>query len=192
LIPVMNLVPFWVDFAFRFDWIPVTVFCVTLVSVLSFVWSRSAHRSRVVLAVVFVLYLGWHGVQTTIQCLSFRSAADYWTTCLENFPDSRMCAYKLGQDWERRNMRIALSSFILEDRIYTKYKKSRGFYSINSLPWACKRLNDKKRASFFFKRAMLRGGLSRQRMDEAAKFVRENRLSKKDNLEILRTNDLLL
>ncbi len=174
LLPVLRFIPFWTDFAFRYCWIPVTLFCVTVVALFSSKWNTLSKYGKIVAAGLFVMYLGWHSVRTVIQCSYFDSIEEYWTACLEKFPDSKMCAYKLGQYYiKKKQYKKAIDALSFEDRVKSQRQWSRAYISGGMLATSYKRLGDMEMASFHHKRTLLRTSHKKKKETKGRKAARK-------------------
>ncbi len=181
LLPVLRFIPFWTDFAFRYCWIPVTLFCVMIVAVFSSRWNTLSHYGKIIAAALFSLYLSWHGARTIIQCSYFDSIEKYWTNCLEKFPDSRMCSYKLGQYYLGKRKYIeTIEALSFEDRTKSQRKWSRGFLSGGMISTSYNKLGDFEMASFYHERSLLRSSHSKRKSKEtkgkkaSRKFIKKH------------------
>ena len=94
LSPVMNIPPRWVDFAFRFEIMPLFFFCVLVGAALAAVLPRLGRRGAYAAIAVFCLYAFWHAAAGFMQARAWDTELGYWTACTEHYPDSIVCRYK--------------------------------------------------------------------------------------------------
>ncbi|MFO8071539.1 MAG: hypothetical protein R6V85_06650 [Polyangia bacterium] len=156
LLPVLNVIPFWLDFAFRFCWIPLTFWCVAAVGSFAALHRRLGRVGKRMALGLLAAYLACHAGYSVEQSASFESPERYFSRCLESFPDARMVAFKLGQYRARNYPAAAIEAYLAEDRVLVEKRTGRPFFSRFALVNAFKRLGDEKRAALHYERLLLR------------------------------------
>ena len=99
--PSMNIPPRWVEFAFRFAFLPSVFFCLVAAIALESIWQEPAasKRRRIVQAVAgacVALWICGHGVATFLQSATMKDGV-YWTSCIRGFDDSTICFMKASE-----------------------------------------------------------------------------------------------
>ncbi|MCP4680111.1 MAG: hypothetical protein GY854_32380 [Deltaproteobacteria bacterium] len=179
LVPVLNFMPFWTDFAFRFDWIPLTLFCVSSVSLFAVLWDRLSKGSRTVAAIVCVLYLMWHGVQSYVQCSYWNTNEKYWESCISNYPDATICSTKLGVPALIANRpKDTIKYYGIVDEMVTERKVKRRQVSGQMLGKAYEKLGNFSQAVFYYERSLLRDGINKKTRRQIKKKLVKLRLKK--------------
>jgi hypothetical protein len=185
LAPVLNIIPFWLEFAFRFCWIPLTIWCVASVGIFAVLARRLGKTGRRVAFGLLAAYLACHAGYSATQSASFESPERYFSRCLENYPDSRMIAFKLGQYRKNNYPAAALDAYLVEDRALVEKRTGRSFFSRFALPNAFADLGRKDRASFHYERLLLRSrgpeslSLKRKGRGRIRRFLERNPVDKK-------------
>jgi hypothetical protein len=94
LSPVMNIPPRWVDFAFRFEQMPLFFFSIAFGAGFAVLWKRFSRPRRIALSAFVAILLVGHIFMSVRQALYWDNELSYWTACGRNFPDSIVCRNK--------------------------------------------------------------------------------------------------
>ncbi|MDD5309333.1 MAG: hypothetical protein PHU25_18615 [Deltaproteobacteria bacterium] len=161
LAPMMNIPPRWVEFAFRFEWLPSLFFSVAVAASAAFFWPRLGRAGRVATAAALGLLLAWHAGQTFVQSRYWHDPEAYWKACIRNFPDSQICYLKLGIHYADKGLtRKTLAEYERLDRLNSQLDPKRTFQSAKHLGDLCGHMGDGEKARFYYERSLLRDELS--------------------------------
>lgn len=98
--PSMNIPPRWVEFAFRFAFLPSAFFCLAAALALEALWPRIAGAGRrwprIAVGAALSLWIAGHGAATALHGAA-RHDTLYWRKCVEHLPDSVVCLMKASE-----------------------------------------------------------------------------------------------
>ena len=176
LLPVMNIPPRWVEFAFRFIFLPSIFLSIAVGALSAYAWHRAkGMRGRIVIVVTSAVLLGAHLVQTVKTSATWRNNFTYWDNCVTNFPDAITCRLKLALDHHDHGR---------TDEMLEEYKKmvhlsttrhpKRDHTPAYHLGREYSRLEDKENACFYFRYAQITEQLNSGYRDRAREYIRKN------------------
>jgi hypothetical protein len=174
LAPMMNIPPRWVEFAFRFDWMPSLFFSVAVAATAAFFWPRLPRAGRTAVAAALGLLLAWHAGRTFEQSRYWHDPETYWKACIRNFPDSQICYLKLGIHYADQG-RFAKTREEYErlERLNERLDPKRTYLSAKHLADQYRRAGEPKRARFYYERSLLRDELSSSEREAVKRGLEE-------------------
>ncbi|MFO8071543.1 MAG: hypothetical protein R6V85_06670 [Polyangia bacterium] len=189
LAPVMNIPPRWVEFAFRYDWIPSAFACPAIVAILARWWRGSGRASWRWLAFASLLGLiGWHGVGSHLQARAWTSERRLLERCVESFDDAMQCHTGLAGILRRRGeLEEAEALGRKMDSLVTRENPRRTLRPDYGLARTYEKMGRWEEAAFYYRRALLRESLrdnrrslARRRMNAALRRISEDEAEKPD------------
>jgi hypothetical protein len=184
LVPVIGFVPFWVDFAYRYLWIPTVFFCLIVVSVFRLIEPRcSKVLGRVAWALIFS-YMLWHSIHSYRTSESYDNNQTYWKTCAKNFPDTYLCYQKLS---------FVVGEIDLDTAIKSEWKSlalrtdKKYHHNLTAIPLAnmFARQGKKQLASLFYERALVWNNGKRDSLKRAREYLKKHPIKEETREAVL-------
>ncbi len=165
LAPVMNIPPRWVEFAFRYDWIPSAFVCPAIVAILARWWQGTGRAGWRWLAFASLLALvAWHGVGSHLQARAWTSEKRLLARCVESFSDAKQCHLGLARIHRGLgNFEEAIELSSKMDSLVTRKDPRRTPYPAFELARTYEKMGRWEEAAFYYRRALLREPLRGKR-----------------------------
>ncbi|MBN2340247.1 MAG: hypothetical protein JXX29_05765 [Deltaproteobacteria bacterium] len=185
LFPVLGFVPFWVDFAFRFLWIPVVFFCLLAISALRVFDARLTGRHKWIIRGILAAYICWHGAQSFIISDTFDTTPKYWKNCVKHYPESQICLQKLVGSSIDLDVKSALTA---QWQLMNVATNKQAVHKISGMVMAdtLVRMGKPQLASLFYERALVWNNLRPQERTRAREYLRKNPVTEKMREAVLR------
>jgi hypothetical protein len=174
--PSMNIPPRWVEFAFRFAFLPSVFFCVCAAIALERLWSSLGaggrwRFARGGLAAVVAAWVAWHGVETFLHS-GARKDTVYWRECVEHVPDSVVCLMKASEYYVSvKNTGEAIRTIEAWENLCTEKVVIRRFDPAFRLGKIYEGMNDRARACESFERAVHEDQLTAAQKRYASRYA---------------------
>lgn len=173
LFPVLGFVPFWVDFAFRFLWIPIVFFSLMVAGICQHVVEKTARRRVAVWSTVLAIYIALHGVQSFATSQTFDTTPTYWKNCVAHFPESKICLQKLVAvtlDFDKRSA-VAAQWRLLKVGTNKQYDHKMTAMILADI---LAQMGKSQLAALFYERALVWQNARPKRLKKARAYLREH------------------
>ena len=184
LFPVLGFVPFWVDFAYRFLWIPTVFFCLLFVSIFRLIESKHSRMiSHVAWGLIFS-YMLWHSVLSFNTCAAYHTTATYWENCVKNFPETDLCYQKLSNAVVEIDLDTAIKARWKAIKISTQKKyqhKKLGTILADMLA----RQGKEQLASLFYERSLVWRNANKDGLKRAREYLKKHPITEETREAVL-------
>jgi hypothetical protein len=175
--PSMNIPPRWVEFAFRFAWLPSVFFCVAAAAALEGVWDgrlgsggRAAASALAVGCLAF--WIAGHATATFRQSATMKDDR-YWDNCIRNVEDSLICYMKAADLYTGAGDTDGAIRVVEKwDHLSSARTPIRRYEPAYRLARLYEGKHDKRRACEYYERALSLDQLSADQRRNASTYVR--------------------
>jgi tetratricopeptide (TPR) repeat protein len=184
--PVANIPPRWVDFAFRYDWIPSIFFCLLVVRMID---KLRYSGVKAVLNAVLVVFIAWHAAQSNYATRQWDTEEKAVAYCTENFPDAVYCVVRNGQYHKDYDKEKAIELFKSIDQLTTdsgdKFMTRAAYQAARTY----EQIGDTENARIYYVRALRRDLLSPNEREKVRAWLNRPDTEKAANQEKGRNNE---